>query len=993
MRLADDERGRVPFALVGVVLLVASAATATALAGREPAPDRTPGDRALDRARTGVDAALAAAARTALRHAARHPVVSPADSRYGDALDGETAFRDALALGVYARVERALRTLDATAGGVTAAPSLPRVQTTADAERAIDRTTVEAVGESTVEVRVAGIETTVRHDGRALDRRNGAATVRVRSAALALHDRTRKFERRLDRGALDGPGLDRRLTDLLHRVVWLRGPLQYAGAPVGNVLANRHVELAANRALLDQQAAAFGRQDEAGGEAYARAFAETGLRDVLAAGERGAKSRAASILEERGGSATAVDVGFAAAEAAASAGGGGQTVPVSVNATADRAFVGYLDGTAERSLSGTLDAAFVGVADRSVAVSREGEHRTRTGPAPEGWRLVDASETTSVDVEAAPPAGSVDVRGRRVEEVGRRVVTTATTTRRYANGSRRRTVTETTRTTDRVTVGVGYSVDPPVRDRVTPESDAVLDADAGAVDPALHERYARCATERLLADAGSVDAVARRAVAGDGVVEQRALVRPEVPSAVRERAAGAVARLRDDARNATVELSTGDLADGGADPAGELADRVRALHDVEDGYDTVSARAVAAARETYLALVVAALREDDHGSGVASLGGELADRGVQQPPESSVADAPEGPVTAVEGTPPYLTLGEVTPETADVAAAYHPLAARNENWFTAPHGRIAASVVSAVLPDPPDGVGLGRAGQALAGANRALDAAANGTLARQRDALREAVRAGVDDARGAYGGVLADSAVALSEGARRAAVRRALARWPTVAGRAAAVANGSAARAVAAEAAAVADAGRRERDRLDARLRANADSVAAAGRVRVDSGLVRETARAAHAAVESAAVEAVDATSAALAGEAARRAGVPDMGALPAGLPLAPVPGSWYATANAWTVDVRGSWAAFTVRAEGGSPVGPGNGTAYVRTDEPVAFDVNGDGRPDPVGHNERVSFDVNATVGVVVPAGPRGVGDTSGGQDEQSPGWQAQSP
>jgi hypothetical protein len=105
------------------------------------------------------------------------------------------------------------------------------------------------------------------------------------------------------------------------------------------------------------------------------------------------------------------------------------------------------------------------------------------------------------------------------------------------------------------------------------------------------------------------------------------------------------------------------------------------------------------------------------------------------------------------------------------------------------------------------------------------------------------------------------------------------------------------------------------------------------------------------------------------------------------------VPGSWYATANAWSVDVRGSWAAFTVRAGGGSPVGPGNGTAYVRTDEPVAFDVNGDGRPDPVGHNERVSFDVNATVGVVVPAGPRGVGDTSGGQDEQSPGWQAQSP
>lgn len=989
MRLADDKRGRVPFALVGVVVLVASATAATVLAGREAAPDRTRGDRALNRAQTGADAALAGAARTALRNAARNPVVSPADSRYGDALGDETAFRDALALRVYARVERALRTLDATAGGVTATPSLPRVQTTRDAERAIDRTTVEAVDESTVEVRVAGIETAVRRGGRTLDRRERAATVRVQSAALALHDRTQEFERRLDTSAFEGPGLDRRLTDLLHRVVWLRGPLQYAGAPVGNVLANRHVALAANRALLDQQAAAFGRQDDAGGEAYARAFAETGLRDVLAAGKRSAKSRAASILDERGGSATAVDVGFAAAEAAADV--SEQTIPVSVNATADRAFVGYVDGTAERSLAATLDAAFVGLADRSVAVARERERRTTSGSVPGDWRLVGTSQTTDVAVEPAPP-GSVDVAGRQVDAVGRRVVTTETRTSRYSNGSETRTVTETTRTTDRVTVGVGYRVDPPVRERVHEESDTVLDADARTVRSPLHERYARCATRQLLRDDGGADAIARRAVAGDAVVETRALVRPAVPSSVRERAARAVARLRDDARNVTVDLSTGDLADG-ADPTGELVDRVWQLHVVDSGYETVEARAAAAARETYLALVVADLRERNRGGGVASLGGELADRGIQQPPASTAGDASDGPVTAVEGTPPYLTLGEVTPETAAVSTAYHPLAARNENWFTAPHGAIAEAVVSAVLPDPPDSVGLSRAGQTLAGANHALDTEANGTLARQRDDLREAVRDSVGDARVAYGGVLAESPVSLSSRERQTATRRALARWPTVSGRAIAVANGSAARAVAAEAAAVADADGRERDRLGARLRANADSVAAEGRVRVDSGLVRTTSQTAHAVVESAAVEAVDATSGALAEAAARRAGVPDMGALPAGLPLAPVPGSWYATANAWSVDVRGSWETFTVRAEGGSPVGGGNGTAYVRTDESVAFDVNGDGRPDRVGANERVAFSVNATVGVVVPPGPRGVGDTAGGATERSPGWQAQSP
>ena len=140
--------------------------------------------------------------------------------------------------------------------------------------------------------------------------------------------------------------------------------------------------------------------------------------------------------------------------------------------------------------------------------------------------------------------------------------------------------------------------------------------------------------------------------------------------------------------------------------------------------------------------------------------------------------------------------------------------------------------------------------------------------------------------------------------------------------------------------------------------------------------------------MEAAAVEAVDATSNALAAEVARRAGIPDMGALPAGLPLAPAPGSWYATANAWSVSIRGEWARFAVHAAGGSPTGPGNGTAYVRESEPVAFDVNGDGRPDRVGRNERLAFEVEATVGVVVPAGPRGVGDVGGDADEQSAGW-----
>jgi len=354
-----------------------------------------------------------------------------------------------------------------------------------------------------------------------------------------------------------------------------------------------------------------------------------------------------------------------------------------------------VDGTARRALDQTLAAAFVGVADRSVAVDRVARTTRRRGSVPDDWRLVRTDTETERSVRRAP-AGSVGVTGRRVETVGREVVTTATTTRRYRNGSATRTVTETTRTTHRVTVGVGYAVDPPVRDRVSPESDAVLDASVADVAPALRERYREAATHRLLRADGGADAIARRAVDG-AVVEKRALVRPEVSDSVRERASAAVAATRDDARNATVELSTREVA-AGESATDALADRVRALHEAEEEYDTATASSryvsVAAATETYLELVVLELRERDAGGDVAAVGDELGDRGVQRPPDGRADRSAAGPVTAVEGTPPYLTLGEVTPETADVEDAYHPLAARNRNWFTAPHGAVADGIVA-----------------------------------------------------------------------------------------------------------------------------------------------------------------------------------------------------------------------------------------------------------------------------------------------------------
>jgi hypothetical protein len=236
--------------------------------------------------------------------------------------------------------------------------------------------------------------------------------------------------------------------------------------------------------------------------------------------------------------------------------------------------------------------------------------------------------------------------------------------------------------------------------------------------------------------------------------------------------------------------------------------------------------------------------------------------------------------------------------------------------------------------------------------------------------------------------VLAASPRSFTERERRTATRRAFERWDSVHERGSAVGNGSAAAAAAAEAARVADATPRQRDQLATRLRAASTDVVDSDAVRVESGVVQDTAGLARDVGSAIAENALSEAGSVAAEKAAKRLGAADVGAVPAGLPLAPVPGFWYATANAWSVSVRGSYARFAVRADGGSPVGPGDGTAYVREDANVAFDVDGDGDTERVGCNERVSFEVEATVGVVVPAGPRGVGDVDGNADEQSAGW-----
>jgi hypothetical protein len=215
------------------------------------------------------------------------------------------------------------------------------------------------------------------------------------------------------------------------------------------------------------------------------------------------------------------------------------------------------------------------------------------------------------------------------------------------------------------------------------------------------------------------------------------------------------------------------------------------------------------------------------------------------------------------------------------------------------------------------------------------------------------------------------------------AVAEAFERWDSTHARALAVANGTMSGAVRrAVGDGIGDFEARDRRALAARLALNgsrSEATVARAAVAATANRTRALGEEFLSTVAERGLERV--------GTAAGRRLGRSLATVPAGLPVAPVPGYWAATVNAWRVTVRGQYQRFTVSATAGSPH-PAPTVRYRRTAETVAFDVNGDGEPETLGRNEPVSFAVTTSVVVAVPPGKSGVGDVDGTADERSPGW-----
>jgi len=1011
---ADDERARVPFALIGVLLLVSSATFVVAVQ-----PERPPAEPAVDVVMGGATSetrtAIRQAVRTASANAARNPVVDrtvDGEDAAGSVLNESTPFRDSLRIRVYLQARNHLANTTVRRDGVTASVSLPPTPNESALRNAKRRISLEPANENATTIRVRIENVTIRavRGNRTVGVRTISPVVTVRTPVLALHERVSAFQERLDRG-IGRPGLTQGVTMRLYPLTWARGAAFRAGAPIENVVGTRHVEFVTNHALLAEQRAVFGRSDAAGRRAQRRAATRVALTDAfrplpdsgawlpfLLEGEPPGPT-VPSVLE----SATGGRVNPSPDD----------EVTIGVNETADYAFANLVDRENLTAVFEDVYSADVRLVTRQREVDWNGQPDWPAAPSVGDWRLVEQSTERSYAVENGSDPRVVAPEGTHLLTAGaRRVSETVTHVREWERENETRSTSASVTNEYRVDVGLaGAHADTEYAPRRGIES---VHERGGPFDGPNLASIAERARVRLVENRGGFDGIARRVVQRESRVNTTTVtVQGDLPngSSLRSWVIRDLDGLREQMRNVSTTAERGRLASFEAYPAGDLEnhvlDRRDQFLDAPDTYESVAHKARVAARGAYVEAVRERLlaqrsgrrdREDNLGDVFDSVGAGSVDllqsgldvvEGSDRPGVTNATEASGVRITSIDGSPPYLTTSEVGSDYAPSLRGteeMHPLATRNVNVFTNPYGDVVDTLLGGLLGDS---VPLRTAASTLHG-SEPLAERGNQTITEQRDELETDVAESVDYLRGGTRLVLASYDVGDNQSERAAIVDEGLEPWETTAGEALAFTNGSAAESIAtvaaervthnesARAVVATDLQLAIRTRLDdSRARVSEDVVNRSHEL-VRSELRRETRNVAENVTERAITEGANRVMDRLNRSFNR---------VQTGLPVMPT-GNWFATINFWFVEARGGYDRFAVRARRGSPNQPGSSVRYVRDGRTVRIDYDDDGTAERFGESERVTFTTRTMVPMAVPPGMPGVGDTNGDMDERSDSW-----
>lgn len=284
LSIASDRRGRVPFAVVGVLLLLSSAVIVASLQSRPDVESDVDPALVLDRSESATGTTMKDAILEATERAAASPVTEPAEEGPFEELLGEEdadpddVFREYVALLVYREVySRVNGTSHTVRENATATVTLPAIDGIADARDGIDRVSFEHGTEDgttdldpgETRVTVEDVSFAVTEGGDHVTTRTRPVTVTVASPVFQLHDRVQLYQERLNMSMVDGGGYEgvgRRFTLRTYPVVIAKSMANYykgtpTDAPIQRIVPHKQTEVLANDAIYAVQSNTFETRD------------------------------------------------------------------------------------------------------------------------------------------------------------------------------------------------------------------------------------------------------------------------------------------------------------------------------------------------------------------------------------------------------------------------------------------------------------------------------------------------------------------------------------------------------------------------------------------------------------------------------------------------------------------------------------------------------------------------------------------------------------
>jgi hypothetical protein len=386
-----DSRGRVPFAMVAVLLLVSAVAVVGYLETRGPGETDTDPALAMDRTESAVQTALRDATASAAQQAASEPLTAPANTSYGHALNRDRPFVSYLEALVYLEAQERLADTGQRVDNVRTTVSLPPVGDNESFEQALDRVDIAETEPGLLEVELKSIELVATRGGEWVASRNETVTLSVPTPVLQQHDRTEAFQERLNAGVTSDGSFSQRFNARTYALGWVRGYAQYGGLPVTEVIANRHVVPSANSALYRTQQDVFGAADPNLNSAVRRGWFCMVAKDAegLYNGYNGGGTDIANDICEasewvlgqkhNGALPEAPDT----VELLGEATGMNQKQTIGVNETAYSPLRTLIAGSDEHSIAGAIERAFTIEADIEAELTATGPEFDHTQPHPD----------------------------------------------------------------------------------------------------------------------------------------------------------------------------------------------------------------------------------------------------------------------------------------------------------------------------------------------------------------------------------------------------------------------------------------------------------------------------------------------------------------------------------------------------------------------------------------------------------------------------------